>query len=214
VRNDSAPAKPETQSTPTPPITTTLPTAKQPTSVEIPKRSHLEELRERGATTIPPTGAKLESLTLVGLKSPLTDDDLQVLATQPGLRSLELSGGKVTDAGLLHLKPSGQLEEFTMKRTSITDKTLARLGDWPHLKSLSLLECRQLTDAGMAHLVHLQKLEKLNLAGIKITDASITYLKELKALKELELGSQTKISQRGLQELAKAFDDQLTLITD
>ncbi|MDW7996018.1 MAG: hypothetical protein RMI91_15330 [Gemmatales bacterium] len=92
---------------------------------------------------------------------------------------LDLSGTRVTDAGLKELAALKKLTELNLQRTPITD-------------------------AGLKELAALQNLRKLQLWNTRITDAGLKELARLKSLAVLCVGG-TKVTQRGIAELREAL---------
>lgn len=157
----------------------------------------------------------------------VSDKDLERLANLklPELEVLGLSGVKVTDAGLVHLRKFPKLGFLTLNgsaftdrgfeeatkldnlfslsfaSTSLTDKGLAHRGKLPRIYELHLSWNKGITDAGLAELKGLDSLFHLDLSGTNITDAGLVHLKGLKSLGDLDLTS-TKITDAGLVHLA------------
>ena len=164
-----------------------------------------------------------KSVSTVGV----SDKDLERLANVklPELQVLILSGVKVTDAGLVHLKKFPKLAFLTLNGTgftdrgfeeitkldnlyslsfvytSLTDKGLAHRGKLPKIHELHLSWNNGITDAGLADLKGLDSLEHLDLSGTNITDAGLVHLKGLKSLGNLDLTS-TNVTDAGLVHLA------------
>jgi hypothetical protein len=82
----------------------------------------------------------------------------------------------------------------------ITDVTLQRLGEFPELKSLHIVDCPGVTDAGLQSLKSLTKLRRLDLRGTSISDHGLKNLSTLTDLRELAL-SHTSVSDDGLIHL-------------
>ena len=66
---------------------------------------------------------------------------------------LQISGSRITDAGLVHLKDLIKLSHLNLSDT-------------------------QITDAGLLHLKGLTKLERLNLKDTKVTDSGVAELQK------------------------------------
>ena len=92
-----------------------------------------------------------------------------------GLRSLNLGGTDVTDAGLAHLRGLEKLSSLDLRVTVVTDAGLARLASLKGLESLNL-SATKVSDAGLAHLKGLATLHSLNLNGTGVTDAGLVHL--------------------------------------
>jgi hypothetical protein len=94
----------------------------------------------------------------------VTDDDLAKLARLPRLESINLAFTKITDVGLEHLAPLGNV----------------RVLDLDHAESV--------TDEGVAHLKHWRRLEHLNLRGTKVTSSAFEPISLMTGLRSLDVG--------------------------
>src|SRR6201995_2170857 len=83
--------------------------------------------------------------------SQATHKDLHWLKNFPKLKSLEMWGAGITDAGLDHLRGLTNLQTLVLENTDITDKGLEKLVEVPSIKSLNLRRCSNLTDEGLAY---------------------------------------------------------------
>ncbi len=123
------------------------------------------------------------------------------LASSTRLRSLWLTGDKVTDACLGFLDRSPPLTVLTLDECEqVTDAGLAHLEGLSKLESLCL-RGTQATDAGLRHLAPLGHLRWLDLGGTRVTDAGLKFLRGNTGLKHLDL-SRTRITGEGLPLLA------------
>ncbi len=128
------------------------------------------------------------------------DDDLSfLLQSLDDLRFLSLAATKISDAGLVYLKPLKHLEELHLDKTGITDNGLKLLVFLPKLKILDLKET-QITDEGLALLKPLSGLRGLYLARTAITDAGLVHVKGFNLLETLILWD-TTVSDQGLVHL-------------
>jgi uncharacterized membrane protein len=110
-----------------------------------------------------------------------TDADLaRLIPLADNLRSLDLGGTRVSDAGLTNVARMKRLTRLHLERTG-------------------------LTDAGLPQLTSLADLEYLNLYATHVTDAGLASLKPLRNLRKIYLW-QTSVSPTG----AAAFRDTLT----
>jgi Leucine rich repeat len=126
----------------------------------------------------------------------LDEQQLAVLAGLGTVEKLELSGSKISSAGLKHLAGLAKLYMLHLDGTQVGDDGLAHLSRLRSLGVLSLDKTR-VTDAGLAQLQRLPRLERLYLNGTPITDAGLAHLAGLINLKELSL-VETQISDAGL----------------
>ena len=124
---------------------------KQPTGDTIQNQQQPKEEQPSGDSEQEATAA----LKKLGVKVFKRDDDGNVSSV--GLQLI--IGGKITDAGLVHLKGLASLTELDLPK--------------------------YITDAGLVHLKELKKLESLSLFYTKVTDAGLGHLKELTSLQSL-----------------------------
>lgn len=94
---------------------------------------------------------------------------------QGSVKLLNLSGTKVTDAGLGYLQGFYQLSTLNLASTGVTDTGLKHLKRYYSLKTLDLSNT-EVTDAGLEHLKRPFRLRKLNLTGTRVTGAGIRNL--------------------------------------
>ena len=105
-----------------------------------------------------------------------------------GLRTLNLAGTSITDAGLAHLKDATGLRYFHLSDCEkVGDAGLAGLKGLKQLEFLSLSGQPRVTDAGLAHLTELTKLKDLHLDQTRITGAGLAHLGKMKELRLLSL---------------------------
>ena len=132
--------------------------------------------------------------------------------TLPGrpVTGVDLSGTRITDAGLKDLKELKGLRVLSLAGTRITDAGLKDLKELKGLRVLSL-EGTLIGDAGLKDLKELKKLALVSLAGTRITDAGLKDLKGLKAV-ILDLGDNARITDVGLKELKELGLQKLYLI--
>ena len=128
------------------------------------------------------------TLQLSGEK--ITDAGLQHLKWTPRLEWLDLRKANISDAGLEHLKGLTQLKDLDLEETNVTGVGLEHLKGLPHLKTLVL--GGEITNVGLEHLKGLTHLQDLTLGGrnvsnVAATDAGLEQLKDLPQLRALEL---------------------------
>jgi len=87
------------------------------------------------------------------------------------LRWLDLTGTKVSDAGLAQLTAMPNLVRLHLERTSISDTGLVRLANLADLEYLNLYGT-SITDSGLMQLQTLPKLKQLYLWRTKVTPAA------------------------------------------
>ncbi len=107
----------------------------------------------------------------------VTDDDLKHLRGLSGPGRLWLGGTRITDAGLEHLAGLSRLYTLDLERTKITDAGLRHLRGLKSLENLSL-RGTQVSDVGLRHLEAIARLKFLDLAGTRVTPESVNKLRE------------------------------------
>jgi Leucine-rich repeat (LRR) protein len=175
----------------------------------------------------------LRRLKLWGSELQITDTGLAQLSKLTGLEELNfIRINRITDRGIVHLKPLRSLKKVDFHFSPITDKGLAHLTDLDSLESLKgvnltnegmayleqfgNLKCldirasreRPFTDTGLKHLAGLRYLEDLSISNEAITDAGLSYIARLNNLKKLHLDA-VLINDEGLAKLTalKCLDD-------
>ena len=103
------------------------------------------------------------------------------------------------------------LESLELDRAAITDKALASLAKAPKLKSLFLLDCKEITDKGLAGLRAVKNLEELTIASDAITDTGIVSLRDLPRLRILDLVGVPQVTELGLMRLPGGNLEQLRI---
>ena len=143
-------------------------------------------------------GANTAGLKLV---SGATNNSLRAISDLEHLQSLDLSGTRITGAGLVHLQGLTKLKSLRLERTPVTDAGLVHIKGLTSLQELLLTGCQNITGAGLAHLRDMPSLTSLGLNGTEITDAGLVHLKGLTNLKSLRL-EHTHVTDAGIAELA------------
>ncbi|MGM0490287.1 MAG: hypothetical protein ACQESR_26470 [Planctomycetota bacterium] len=129
----------------------------------------------------------LRALSLAPLsRTDLTDDGLAPLASHPALRSLRISGDRLSDHALVHIRTISSLEILIL-HGNFTNATLETISVLPNLKHLDLTQSH-VNDMGLAHLPRLPHLETLVLNETDITTDGLDSIAELKKLAHLYLG--------------------------
>ena len=149
---------------------------------------------------LPATG-----LTNAGLKQ-LADLHLRSLTV------LDLSGTKITDAGLAHIRNMSRLEILLLSGNEIAGAGLKHLSGLTNLKWLSL-EDTHVTDAAIKQLPSLPKLEELHLDRTDVTGACLTNLSAIQSLRMLDLGG-TKVCGQELSNLARFRKLEVVILND
>lgn len=136
------------------------------------------------------------------------DRQLADLAPLTGLRLLDLSATKVTDAGLVHLLGMESLEHLSLWDTHITDAGLSVVGRLPSLRFLGLGNTR-VSDAGLRSLSGLEGMRVLQLWGTRVAGPGLVHLA---GMPELELLSLPRRVRGGRRRAVKAGRPQLHLV--
>jgi internalin A len=129
-------------------------------------------------------------------------NDLEVmnLASLSALQRLDLSHTRISDEGLLLLKPARNVTDLNLYYAeSITDQGMAAIREWKNLKRLNMRGTR-ISDGTLEIISHLTQLEALDIANTPITDNGLDHLITLTSLKELSLGRK-RLSENGLEVL-------------
>lgn len=100
---------------------------------------------------------------------------LALLKSLDNLTTLDLSGCKLTDAGLEHVGSVPTPKRLELRDTPITDAGLAHLSDMANLTYLDL-SATAVTDRGLLHLRNLTNLRYLRVADTSVTDDGISAL--------------------------------------
>lgn len=130
----------------------------------------------------------------------ITDSDLPALATQAGLKRLDLSMTRITDQGLLQLKSLTGLEELNLHYAElITDEGMSAVKGWKRLRRIDL-RATKITDTTLGYLGTLATLESVDAGFAQITDNGIELLTTLPRLKQLTIGG-NKLTDTGMQAL-------------
>ena len=130
----------------------------------------------------------------------ITDADLPAVARQAGLKRLDLSMTRITDQGLLQLKPLIGLEELNLRYAElITDEGMSAIKGWKQLRRIDL-RATKITDTTLGYLGGLTMLESIDAGFAQITDNGIELLTTLPRLKQLTIGG-NKLTDTGMQAL-------------
>jgi len=130
----------------------------------------------------------------------VSDTELIELARLPKLERLDLSHTRITDEGLLHLKPARQIQDLNLYYAEqVTDQGIAAIREWKNLKHLNLRGTR-VSDGGLAIAGGLTQLEALDIANTEFTDNGLDALVPLTRLRELAIG-RSKLRKNALEVL-------------
>ena len=125
---------------------------------------------------------------------------IDTLEACPELKTCNLSGSYVTDAGLEHLQNLRTLEELNLQGSfRVSDDGLRNLKALTGLRKLNLGNIA-ITSAGLKHLQGLTQLRSLILEGCPRSSDGLKYLTGMSQLEELKL-DENPITDAGLQHL-------------
>ena len=130
----------------------------------------------------------------------VNDTDLLDLLALKKLALLDLSHTRITDEGLLRLKPATQIEDLSLLYAElITDLGMNAIKGWRRLKRLNLRGTRIANDA-LVIAGGLVQLESLDVAYTRVTDDGMENLASLTHLKHLAL-TRSQISENEIAKL-------------
>jgi internalin A len=130
----------------------------------------------------------------------ISDVEMIELARLPDLERLDLSHTRISDEGMLNLKPAPKIRELKLFYSEwITDQGMTAIKEWKHLKRLDLRGTR-ISDGTLELVSVLTGLEALDIAQTEVTDLGLEHLITLVNLKELALG-RGRLSNTGLVKL-------------
>ena len=151
----------------------------------------------------------------------VNDTDILDLLAFKKLQKLDLSHTRISDEGLLSLKPARQIEDLNLlyaelitdlgmnavkgwrqlkrlnvRGTKIANDTLVIVGDLVHLESLDIANTR-ITDSGLENLAPLTRLKSLALGRSGISESAMGILRLLSTLEFLDLSGPVVSQRRG-----------------
>jgi len=135
--------------------------------------------------------------------SRVTDAGLRTLRGFDGFDNLSLNDTVVGDAGLTHVRGHSKLRAVQLQKTKVTDLGLKELANLTELRIL-YLDGTRVTDAGLSELRSLERLRQLHLANTGVTDGGLQQLHRLRALEILDV-SGTSVSEAGIAKLKAAL---------
>jgi internalin A len=110
------------------------------------------------------------------------------IARLPKLQRLDLSHTRITDEGMLHLKPASQIEDLNLYYAEwVTDQGMTAIKNWKKLKRLDVRGTR-ISNGTLEIVSHMPQLEALDISNSQVTDNGMDMLITLTNLKELSLG--------------------------
>jgi internalin A len=129
------------------------------------------------------------NVVAVNLRGTWVDDvEMIDIARLPKLQRLDLSHTRITDEGMLHLKPASQIEDLDLYYAEwVTDQGMTAIKNWKKLKRLDVRGTR-ISNGTLEIVSHMPQLEALDISNSQITDNGMDMLITLTNLKELSLG--------------------------
>ena len=130
----------------------------------------------------------------------INDAEMIELARLPDLERLDLSHTRISDEGMLNLKPAPKIKDLKLFYSEwITDQGMTAIKGWKHLTRLDVRGTR-VSDGALEIVSHMTGLEALDIAQTEVTDLGLDHLIALVNLKELSLG-RGRLSNLGLVTL-------------
>ena len=130
----------------------------------------------------------------------VTDAELLEVARLPKLELLDLSHTRITDEGMLFLRPATGIRDLSLFYTEqVTDQGMAAIKDWKNLRRLNVRGTR-VFDGTLAIAGGLPRLEALDVANTQVTENGLSALVTLTRLKELSIG-RSRLGSRALDTL-------------
>ena len=118
----------------------------------------------------------------------INDAEMIHVARLPYLEKLDLSHTRISDEGLLHLKPAAKIRELNLYYSEwITDQGMTAISQWKRLKRLNLRGTR-ISDSTLEVVSRITGLEALDITHTSVTDNGLDHLGALVNLKELAMG--------------------------
>src|SRR6266568_3362403 len=126
-----------------------------------------------------PTG-RIFAVNLRG--SWINDADMIELARLPDLERLDLSHTRISDEGMLNLKPAPKIKDLKLFYSEwITDQGMTAIKEWKHLTGLEALDIAhtEVTDLGLDNLITLINLKELAVGRGRLSNSGLTALRML-----------------------------------
>lgn len=133
-----------------------------------------------------------------------TDAMLEKVSAATELESLDLSGNRISDAGIKKLSGLGQLRYLSLERTAISNASAASIGKLRLLEELDVTSTA-ITDEWVQEVSSAQHLVAFWLAGTRVSDLSVPSLMKMPALKQLDV-RKSKITKSGLKKLQQTVE--------
>lgn len=159
----------------------------------------IKKLRDCGAEIDLDDAGHAQIVELIDSKA--KDEDLALLSHLPCLEILDVTGGAITEAGLVHIRDLHGLQRLYLNNLPLKNSALTNLSGLTKLDVLSLRNTK-IDDAGVKHLKKLKQLTVLNLSKTGITNESLKQVRSFEELDTLVLAD-TAATGEGFQFLRK-----------
>ena len=143
--------------------------------------------------------AALQGGLNVATKKEFSDEAMAYLPSLSGLEWLEIGGGKITSAGMAHLKDCPALKRLFIHDINLSSDSLQWLSSLTRLESLSL-QHTGITGSILGNIKAVDTLTVLNLSGNPINDDALASIARIKGLEVLGLAD-TKVTGLGIEKL-------------
>jgi serine/threonine protein kinase len=167
----------------------------------------------------------LRSLEMDNMKVPLSESQMEIVCSTPGLtelslqnsidvddalkplyklkelRKLKLANCKITDRGLEYVNKCSTLRDLQLNGVRINGRGLRKLASIPKLAQLNVSDC-ELTDSDMEAISTNSRLENLSLNRCQITDKGLMSLTKLRNLRNLHLSGCSRLTNRGISRFS------------
>jgi hypothetical protein len=132
--------------------------------------------------------AKIKTLGTLGLaRNPITDDNLEKLATMPILSNLNLGETDITSAGIKKISKVSGLETLSVMGTHTTGESLADIAQLPKLYVLDFGQIPKVTPKQIRYLKNLKRLWRINMRRCDLTDECLKEFIPFPGLGQLEI---------------------------
>jgi Leucine-rich repeat (LRR) protein len=129
------------------------------------------------------------NVVAVNLRGTWVDDvEMVDLAKLPKLQKLDLSHTRISDEGMLNLKPATQIQDLNLYYSEwITDQGISAIKNWKNLKHLDVRGTR-ISNGTLEIVSHMPQLESLDISNTQVTEDGMDALIALTSLKQLSIG--------------------------
>jgi internalin A len=115
--------------------------------------------------------------------------------------AIHLANSWINDTEMLELPGFENLQRLDLSHTRISDEGLLRLRPAKNIRELELFYAEQITDLGMNAIKGWHNLKRLNVRGTRIADETLGIVGDLRQLEWLDIAN-TSVTDNGLESLA------------